>query len=284
MEKSNIYIDRNFEISEIDERVYGSFAEHMGRCIYGGIYEPGSPWADEDGFRTDVIKLVQELGVSIVRYPGGNFLSGYDWKDGIGKKEDRPVRLDLAWHSIETNQFGLDEYIKWSKKTGVAPMMAVNLGTGTMKDALEILEYTNVDSPSKFSQMRVKNGTKDPYGIKVWCLGNEMDGPWQLGAKNATDYAKAAGDTARGMRQIDPNLELVLCGSSNRKMPTYGAWEEEVLEADYELVDHISLHTYYEDYGDMQSFMACAVDLDYFINEVCHIADAVKAKRRSNTC
>jgi alpha-N-arabinofuranosidase len=280
--KSKIVVDRHFEISEIDERIYGSFAEHMGRSIYGGIYEPGSKWADEAGLRQDVIALVKELGVTIVRYPGGNFLSGYDWKDGVGPKTDRPQRLDLAWHSLETNQLGLDEFMGWAVKAEVEPMMAINLGTGTMKDALEILEYTNVDAESKFAQQRVANGNKEPYNIKVWCLGNEMDGPWQLGAKSAQDYAKLAGDAARGMRQIDPNLELVLCGSSNRSMPTFGAWEETVLEQDYELIDHISLHTYYEDHGDVQSFMACAVDLDYYINEVCNIADAVKAKHRSN--
>jgi alpha-L-arabinofuranosidase len=279
--KVKIVVDRHFEISEIDKRIYGSFTEHMGRCVYGGIYEPGSPFADENGFRTDVIELVRELGVSIVRYPGGNFLSGYDWKDGVGPKEDRPQRLDLAWHSLETNQFGLDEFMDWSEKTGVEPMMAVNLGSAGLKDALELLEYTNVDAESKWAQYRVKNGNKKPYDIKVWCLGNEMDGPWQLGHKNAKEYAKVAGDVARGMRQMGEDLELVICGSSNRAMPTFGQWEETVLEDAYDLVDHISLHTYYEGHGDIQSFLACSVDLDYFINEVCEIADAVKAKLRS---
>ena len=254
----------------------------MGRCIYGGIYEPGSPFADENGFRTDVIELVRELGVSIVRYPGGNCLSGYDWKDGVGPKSERPQRLDLAWHSLETNQFGLDEFMDWTDQAGVQPMMAVNLGSAGLKDALELLEYTNVDAESKWAQYRVKNGNTKAYDVKVWCLGNEMDGPWQLGHKNAKEYAKVAGDVARGMRQMGEDLELVICGSSNRSMPTFGQWEETVLEDAYDLVDHISLHTYYEDHGDIQSFLACSVDLDYFINEVCQIADAVKAKLRSN--
>lgn len=282
MTKAKIVADRHFEISEIDERVYGSFAEHMGRCIYGGIYEPDSPFADENGFRKDVMELVKELGVTMVRYPGGNFLSGYDWKDGIGAKEDRPARLDLAWHGLETNQFGLDEFMSWATKTDIEPMMAVNLGTNGLKEALDLIEYTNVDAKSKWAQERVKNGNAKPYDIKVWCLGNEMDGPWQLGHKNAEDYATLAADVARGMRQIGEDLQLVACGSSNRSMPTFGAWEETVLEKTYDLVDHISLHTYYEDLGDTQEFLIISTDLDYMINEVCNVADAVKAKNRSN--
>jgi alpha-N-arabinofuranosidase len=282
MTKAKIVADRHFEISEIDERVYGSFAEHMGRCIYGGIYEPDSPFADENGFRKDVMELVKELGVTMVRYPGGNFLSGYDWKDGIGAKEDRPARLDLAWHGLETNQFGLDEFMSWAAKTDIEPMMAVNLGTNGLKEALDLIEYTNVDAKSKWAQERVKNGNAKPYDIKVWCLGNEMDGPWQLGHKNAEDYATLAADVARGMRQIGEDLQLVACGSSNRSMPTFGAWEETVLEKTYDLVDHISLHTYYEDLGDTQEFLIISTDLDYMINEVCNVADAVKAKNRSN--
>jgi len=277
-----VFVDRNLSISEIDRRIFGSFTEHMGRCIYGGIYEPGSPFADEDGYRQDVIELVKELGITIVRYPGGNFLSGYDWRDGVGPKENRPQRLDLAWHSLETNQFGLDEFMKWTEKSDVQPMMAVNVGSAGLKEALELLEYTNVDAESKWAQYRVKNGRQNPYDIKVWCLGNEMDGPWQLGHMNATNYARVAGDIARGMRQMGEDLELVICGSSNRAMPTFGQWEETVLEDAYDLIDHISLHTYYEDHGDLQSFLSIAVDLDYFINEVCDIADAVKAKRRSD--
>ena len=277
-----VFVDRNLSISEIDRRIFGSFTEHMGRCIYGGIYEPGSPFADEDGYRQDVIELVKELGITIVRYPGGNFLSGYDWKDGVGPKENRPQRLDLAWHSLETNQFGLDEFMKWTEKSDVQPMMAVNVGSAGLKEALELLEYTNVDAESKWAQYRVENGRQNPYDIKVWCLGNEMDGPWQLGHMNATNYARVAGDIARGMRQMGEDLELVICGSSNRAMPTFGQWEETVLEDAYDLIDHISLHTYYEDHGDLQSFLSIAVDLDYFINEVCDIADAVKAKRRSD--
>jgi len=280
--KARIFIDRFFEISEIDERIFGSFAEHMGRCIYGGIYDPESSFADESGFRQDVIDLVDELGITIVRYPGGNFLSGYDWKDGIGPKDKRPSRLDLAWHGLETNQFGLDEFLRWAMKTGVEPMLAVNLGTNGLKEALNLIEYTNVDARSKWAQKRVQNGRLQPYGVKVWCLGNEMDGPWQLGHKSAEDYATVAADVARGMLQISDEIELIACGSSNRAMPTFGIWEETVLEKTYDLVDYLSLHTYYEDVGDTQEFLVISTDLDRMINEVCHVADAVKAKLRSS--
>lgn len=278
---SKIVASRYFEISKVDSRVYGSLIEHMGRCVYEGIYEPDSPYADEDGFRKDVLDLVRELGVTIVRYPGGNFLSGYDWKDGIGPRSERPQKLDLAWHSLETNQFGLDEFMKWCRKAGVEPMMAVNLGTGQLQDALEILEYTNVVADSYWANEREKNGSSAPYRVKVWCLGNEMDGPWQLGHKNATDYGKIAADVARGMRQIDEDLELVVCGSSGRGLPTFGQWESTVLEHTYELIDHISLHIYVEEDNDLQSFLVCSVDLDRFIDEVVSIADSIKAKKRS---
>ena len=281
MSNSEIYANSNFTIAKIDERIYGSFSEHMGRCIYGGIFEPGSPFSDEDGFRIDVIELVKELGITMVRYPGGNFLSGYDWKDGIGPRNSRPDRLDLAWHSLESNQFGLDEFMKWCSKANVEPMMAVNLGTGTLKDSLELLEYTNVESQSKWALKRKENGEAQPYRVKVWCLGNEMDGPWQLGHKSAEDYGKLAADVARGMRQIDTDLELVVCGSSGRGMPTFGAWEDTVLKSSYELVDHISLHIYVEESNDLQSFLACSTELDKFIEEVISIADSVKAQKRS---
>ena len=275
-------VDRAFVISAIDRRLFGSFAEHMGRCVYGGIYEPGDAAADENGFRADVLELVKELGVTIVRYPGGNFLSGYDWKDGVGPAADRPTRLDLAWHSLETNDFGLDEFLKWCAVAEVQPMLATNFGTGTLRDALEQLEYTNVEAGSTFADLRAANGSEEPYGVKVWCLGNEMDGPWQLGHMHAQEYARAAANVARGMRMVDPDLELVACGSSSRSMQTYASWEDTVLDETYDMVDYISAHAYYENVGDLQSFLVSSTDMDSFISEVCAVADSVKARRRSD--
>ncbi len=283
MTRAQLTIDPHFVVGPVNRRLFGSFVEHLGRCVYDGIYEPGHPSADDQGYRTDVIELVRELGVSTIRYPGGNFVSGYRWEDGVGPRDERPRRLDLAWHSTETNQVGLDEFSSWLRKVGSDLMYAVNLGTRGVQDALDVLEYANVRSGTTLSDQRVANGAVEPHGIRMWCLGNEMDGPWQLGHGTAEDYARLASKTARGMRQIDPDLELVVCGSSSAHMPTFGTWERVVLEETYDDVDYISCHAYYEPKdGDYASFLASAVDMDRFIDSVAATADHVKAVRESD--
>lgn len=269
-------------VGPVHRRTFGSFVEHMGRCVYTGIYEPGHPTADDNGFRRDVADLVRELGVTTVRYPGGNFVSGHRWEDGIGPKDRRPVRRDLAWHSIETNQFGLDEFMTWCRDLGIEPMMAVNLGTRGLQEALDLLEYANHPSGTHLSDQRVANGHARPHDIRMWCLGNEMDGPWQMGHLDARSYGRKAGQVARAMRMADRDLELVVCGSSGSTMPTFGAWEDTVLEETYDAVDHISLHAYYEERdGDLASFLACTTDMDHFIDSVVATADAVGARLRN---
>ena len=283
MTKARISIDREAVVATIDRRIFGSFVEHLGRCVYDGIYEPGHEHADADGFRTDVIELVRELGVSTIRYPGGNFVSGYRWEDGVGPREDRPRRLDLAWHSTETNEIGLDEFATWLTKVDSELMYAVNLGTRGVLEALDVLEYANIRSGTELSDQRVANGHPEPHGIRMWCLGNEMDGPWQLGHSTAQEYAQLASKTARAMRQIDPDLELVVCGSSSAQMPTFGEWERVVLEETYDNVDFISCHAYYEPKGDdYGSFLASAVNMDRFIDAVVATADHVKAMRNTD--
>jgi alpha-L-arabinofuranosidase len=275
-------IDPAFTVAPVRRRLFGSFVEHLGRCVYTGIYEPGHATADEDGFRKDVLELTRELGVSLVRYPGGNFVSGYRWEDGVGAAEARPRRLDLAWHSLETNEFGLHEFMRWAGKAGIEPMMAVNLGTRGVQEALDLLEYSNVAAGTYYADQRVRNGSTDPFGVDLWCLGNEMDGPWQIGHKTAREYGRLAAETARAMRMTQPGLELVACGSSSSSMPTFGSWEREVLQECYDLVDHISCHAYYEEVdGDVASFLASAVDLDHFIDSVTATADAVGAAQGS---
>jgi alpha-N-arabinofuranosidase len=279
---ASLVIDPAFGIAPVNRRTFGSFVEHMGRCVYTGIYEPGHATADEDGFRKDVLELTRELGVSLVRYPGGNFVSGYRWEDGVGPQEERPRRLDLAWHSIETNQFGLEEFSRWIAKVGVEPMMAINLGTRGVQEALDLQEYTNHPGGTTLSDLRIQHGAESPYGIKLWCLGNELDGPWQIGHKTATEYGRLAAETARAMRMVEPGLELVACGSSSSSMPTFGTWEREVLRECYELVDHISCHAYYgDDEGDVASFLASAVNMDRFIDSVVATADHVGAELKS---
>jgi len=280
---AHLTIDPHFVVGPVNPRLFGALVEHLGRCVYDGIYEPGHPEADEDGFRRDVIELVKELGISTIRYPGGNFVSGYRWEDGVGEQEKRPRRLDLAWHSLETNEVGLDEFAVWLSKVGGELMYAVNLGTRGVQEALDVLEYANVRGGTELSDRRVENGATEPYDIRMWCLGNEMDGPWQLGHGTPREYGRLAVKTARAMRQIDPGLELVVCGSSSAQMPLFGTWERIVLEETYDEVDYISCHAYYEPIGgDYGSFLASAVNMDRFIESVVATADHVKAVRGSD--
>ncbi|MEV4472481.1 alpha-N-arabinofuranosidase [Nonomuraea sp. NPDC049504] len=282
MHHASLTLDPAFKVAPVRRRTFGTFVEHLGRCVYTGIYEPGHPLADDDGFRRDVLELTRELGVSTVRYPGGNFVSGYRWEDGIGPKDRRPRRLDLAWRSTETNEVGVDEFVLWCRKAGVEPMMALNLGTRGIAEALDLLEYCNHPSGTALSDLRVSHGAKEPHGIRMWCLGNELDGPWQTGHKTAREYGRLAAETARAMRMVDPGLELVACGSSSSSMPTFGAWEAEVLEETYELVDYISCHAYYEEHdGDLGSFLASDTDMQYFISSVVATADHVGARLKS---
>lgn len=283
MSTARLTVDPHFAVGRIDRRVFGGFVEHLGRHVYDGIYEPGHESADAEGFRSDVIDLVKELGVSTIRYPGGNFVSGFRWEDSVGPREERPRRLDLAWHSTETNEVGLHEFQGWLDKVGSDLMLAVNLGTRGTLEALDLLEYTNIAGGTALSQRRIDNGRTDAFGVKMWCLGNEMDGPWQLGHRSADDYGKIASQTAKAMRQLDPSVELVVCGSSSAHMPTFGEWERVVLTHAYDDVDYISCHAYYEERdGDLGSFLASAVDMDHFIESVVATADHVKAVNGSS--
>jgi alpha-N-arabinofuranosidase len=279
---SHIVVDQNYVIAPLDRRIFGTFVEHMGRCVYSGIYEPGHPSADANGFRRDVLDLTKELGVTIVRYPGGNFLSGYNWEDGVGPKDKRPKRLDLAWGSTETNEFGTNEFITWCKAAGIEPMLAVNLGTRGPDEARHFIEYCNHPSGTHFSDLRRAHGFEQPHAVKFWCLGNEMDGPWQICQKTAAEYGRAAQETAKVMRWVDPGVELTACGSSNHAMATYGHWEHDVLERCFDQVDYISLHQYFRnDANDIKTYFSVIEDLDSFIKEVIAIADTIAAKRRS---
>jgi alpha-N-arabinofuranosidase len=267
-------------IAEVDDRLFSSFIEHMGRAIYTGIYEPEHPTADAAGFRQDVADLIRPLGLSHIRYPGGNFLSGYDWLDGIGPKKDRPMRPELAWFAVEPNQVGTDEFLNWCEGLGLSPMMGVNLGTGTPKEAAALLEYVNGDLPTDYANRRRQNGRERPYGVKLWCLGNEMDGPWQICAKTAEEYGRVACETAKMMKWLDPSIELVACGSSFRDMPTFGDWERTVLRHCYPYIDYLSLHQYYQNNeDDLASFLARSLEMDDFIKEVHAICQEAKAEQ-----
>ncbi|PPB49056.1 alpha-L-arabinofuranosidase [Arthrobacter pityocampae] len=283
MHNARLTLDPSFTVGRINRNIFGGFVEHLGRHVYDGIYEPGHATADDEGFREDVIALVREMGVSTIRYPGGNFVSGFRWEDSVGPRDERPTRLDLAWHSTETNQVGMHEFASWLRKVDSDLMLAVNLGTRGTSEALDLLEYSNLPKGTALADQRMANGRPDPFDVKIWCLGNEMDGPWQLGHRSAEDYGKLAAITARAMRQLDPSIELVACGSSSAHMPTFGEWERVVLSHTYDVVDYISCHAYYEEKnGDLGSFLASAVDMDHFIESVVATADHVKAVRGSS--
>ncbi|GAA0413646.1 alpha-N-arabinofuranosidase [Microbispora corallina] len=279
MDSAKLTLDPAFAIGPVERRLFGTFVEHMGRSVYTGVYEPGHPDADESGLRRDVIDLAREMGVTVVRYPGGNFVSNYNWEDGVGPADERPTRLDLAWRQIETNAFGLDEFMSWIEEVRAEPMMAVNLGTRGLREACDLLEYANHPQGTRWSDLRVKHGRREPYDVRLWCLGNEMDGPWQIGGKTAEEYGRLAAETAKAMRRVDPRVELVASGSSSSGMPTFASWEATVLEHCYEHVDYVSLHAYFDPArGDRASYLASAVEMDAHIDAVVATADHVAAK------
>lgn len=280
--KAKIIIAREFTIGNVDERIYGGFVEHIGRCVYDGIYEPDHPDADPDGFRNDVASLVRGLHMPVTRYPGGNFVSGFDWHDTIGDKSTRPVRLDYAWNALEPNQIGIDEFVKWCRKVQTVPMICVNLGTGTAKSAQELVGYCNFPGGSYWSDLRRRNGAEKPYGIKMWCLGNEMDGPWQIGHKTASEYARLAHEAGKMMKMADPSIELTVCGSSSLYMNTFAEWDEAVLSETFDIADFIALHAYYNCRdGNRPAFLASPELLDRQIRGIVAVCDFVAAKKQS---
>ena len=282
MIKSRISVDKYNVLSEVDPRIYGSFIEHLGRAVYEGIYQPDQKSADEDGFRRDTLDLVRELNVSTVRYPGGNFVSNYKWEDGVGPRESRPKQLDYAWKVVETNEVGLNEFMSWCKKAGTEPMMAINLGTRGIQDAKNLLEYCNHPSGSAMADLRIKHGYKDPYNIKLWCLGNEMDGQWQMGHKTAYEYGRIANEVGNVMKAYDPSMELVTCGSSGYYRTTFGEWERQVLMEAYNVTDYLALHMYWKNFdNDTPRFLGETVELENYLISAIAACDYVKSVKRS---
>ncbi len=280
--RASVTAHREFGIAKIDDRLYGAFLEHLGRAIYTGIYEPDNKTANGDGMRKDVIELVRELKVPIVRYPGGNFVSAYNWEDGVGPRKDRPTRLDLAWHTSESNAVGVHEFAQWCDAAGTEMMLAINLGSRGLDQARNFVEYVNGPTGSAWGDLRKKHGRAEPFAVKHWCLGNEMDGPWQVGHKTADEYGRLANEVAKTLRAFDPALELIVCGSSHSDMKTYPDWERIVLEHTYDAVDHISLHMYFANRSkNAPEYLALNAKLDAYINAVASTIEFVRTQKRS---
>jgi alpha-L-arabinofuranosidase len=283
---ARVYVDTRRTIAPLDRNLFGSFLEHLGRAVYEGIYDPGSKLSDANGFRKDVLNEIRQLGVPIIRYPGGNFVSGYNWLDGVGPAQNRPRTLDKAWDTIESNQFGTNEFMAWSKAVGTEPLMGLNLGTGTAEEAAALVEYCNLEKGTKWSDLRRQHGIANPHKVQHWCLGNEMDGPWQIGHMSATEYGLKAADAARQMRYVDSSLKLIACGSSGPFMPTYLEWDREVLEQCYDYVDGLSLHRYFgnnerDTGGDTSKYLALNLSMERQIAETVAVCDLVRGHKRS---
>ena len=280
--KSKIFIHKNFVIDKVEDNIFGGFIEHLGRAVYTGIYEPEHPTADENGFRNDVKELVKDLNMPITRYPGGNFVSGFNWLDAIGPQAERPVRADYAWRGIEPNTIGIDEFMKWCKDVGTVPVYTVNLGTNTPKAAQEIVEYCNFPGGTYWSDLRRKNGTEKPHDIKYWCLGNEMDGDWQIGHKTAEEYGRIAHEAAKMMKMVDRSIILCACGSSSCGMPTFAHWDEEIMRHLHHDVDYLSIHHYFGNIDrNFPKFFASPEALDHQIESAIACCDAAAAKLKS---
>ncbi len=283
---TRVYVDTRRTIAPIDQNLFGSFLEHLGRAIYEGVYDPGNKLSDSNGFRKDVLDEIRKMGVPIIRYPGGNFVSGYNWLDGVGPKQNRPRVLDKAWDTIESNQFGTNEFLAWCKAANTKPLMGLNFGTGTAEDAAALVEYCNVDKGTKWSDLRRQHGVAEPWKVEHWCVGNEMDGPWQIGHMTAVEYGMKAADAGRQMRAVDPKVKLIACGSSGPFMPTYLEWDREVLEQCYEYVDGLSLHRYFgnsdrDSDNKTEKYVALNLSMERQIEETLAVCDLVRGHKRS---
>ena len=283
MKPTTVHLHSEFQVGKVDERIFGGFLEHLGRAVYQGVYDPENTQADEDGLREDLRQVLERLKMTVMRYPGGNFASGYHWQDGVGPGESRPVMRDLAWNSLEPNKFGTDEFVKLCRKLNWDPMLTVNLGTGSPEEARNWVEYCNCPAGTRYSNLRAANGSAQPYDVKLWCLGNEMDGEWQLGHVPADQYAVRAQQAAKMMKDADGGIELVVCGSCGQTMPSYLEWDRVVLEYCGEAVDYLSTHRYARPAGDdTEDFLAITNSIDQQIEDMATVCRFAQARGRSN--
>jgi alpha-N-arabinofuranosidase len=280
---ARLHLNTEYHVGPIDRRIFGGFLEHLGRAVYGGVYDPESPLSDARGFRRDVIEALVRLSMPIVRYPGGNYVSAYDWKHTVGPKHERPRRPDYAWQAIETNQFGIGEFVAWCEAARTSPMLAVNLGTEGAREAGQLVEYCNLPGGTTWSDLRITHGQREPFGVRLWGLGNELDGPWQAGHVSADVYARRAFQASFLMKQMDPRIQTVAAGSSGRGMPTYLEWDRQVLETCWNTIDFISAHRYSENPNDdPASYLAEGVEIDRILDDYASVIGYVRGRLRSD--
>ncbi len=281
MKKAALSLHPDYRIGEISPRLFGAFLEPIGSMVNGSMYNPKHPTADAQGMRRDFYESLRDAHLPCVRLPGGNFVSGWQWKDSIGPKSDRKVRLDPAWFQYIPNDVGHDEYLQWAEKAGAEPIYTVNLATGTLQDAADCVEYTNFESGSYWADLRRKNGHEKPYGVKTWCLGNEMDGPWQISSweKDPRGYGILAHETSKAMKWIDPDIETVACVSSSPSLYHYPEWDRQVLEECYATVDYISLHHYHSTPPDRPDALLAGYKVyEDYINTELALCDYIRTK------
>jgi len=269
-------IDPYRRIGPVDPMIYGQFIEHLGRCIYGGLFEPGSPLSDERGYRRDVLEAARRLRPPILRWPGGNFVSGYHWQDGVGPAEERPATLDRAWRKPESNRFGTDEFIEYCRLLGTEAYICVNTGTGSMDEAAAWVEYCNGQGESRYAELRRRHGYADPHNVIYWGLGNEVYGPWQIGQKPAAEYAEQAREFAKLMSWTDGRIKLVACGAHDPE------WDWEVLKAAGRYVDYISVHAYFRPQPEepYYSLLAWPAREERYVRDLWHLIDAARRRYR----
>jgi alpha-N-arabinofuranosidase len=273
--KARVKIDTERTIGDIDPKIYGNFIEHLGRCVDGGVFDEKSPLAEAHGFRRDVLDAAKKLKVSQLRWPGGNFSSNYHWRDGIGPRDQRPARLEMAWGTVESNRFGTHEFLDYVEMLGAEPYICANLGTGTWEEVQQWVEYCNSSEDTAMTRLRKQNGRREPWKVTYWGLGNEMDGPWQMGHRSAEDYGKFALEAAKLMKWTDPNVKLIAAGSSNFGAGSdWTGWNRTVLEYLKNHADYLSLHTYVgnaqNDFGD---FLASSLEVSSRIKTAEGIID-----------
>ena len=274
----NVHITPRRIIGQRSPMIYGHFIEHFHRQIYGGVYQPGHPLADEDGFRTDVMEAMRRIRIPILRWPGGCFVSSYHWKDAVGPQ--RKPLFDKAWRVEDPNTFGTDEYIKLCRKLGCEPYICTNAGTGTPEEMSDWVEYCNLKCEGQYARWRIANGYAQPHAVKYWSIGNENYGHWEIGAKCAEEWGRLVRESAKMMRHVDPTAEL-----SAAAIPDT-AWTMNLLRTCGEYIDWISIHEYWDMMPEVnapasyEQCMAFTDRIDHSVREVRGMLAALRLDGR----